>query len=127
MYGDQRVYREGLIEYGHYFQNIAKISGFFNVHPFDLAEFFDQLEKALTIEPQLSKYKIRCIAYEIFLYDTVDMHKPLQLQCTNHFLHKGRAEPQYAEIVSMSKMYDFESEVMVKAMDVSKRVSALYK
>lgn len=94
------------------------------MHPFDLAAFFLKMEKLLDDNPHLRAESILFLANNIFLYDTLQVCKPLQLRDAAVLLRKAQTEPQYLEIELISKKFDVKDIVLVQQMNLAKGVSS---
>lgn len=132
--GSQTEYRAAIIEYGKYFQDVAKSLGVLYLHPFDLAQFFVKMENIFKGMEDLQKLRgtlsvredlIRCAANEIFLYDTWDGNKHMQVACAVHLLHEGQNSEEFLEIFPMTRNTKLRSPELVQTMNLSKVVSSL--
>lgn len=129
-HGDQNEYQAAIIEYGNYFQKVAKSYGSLYSHPFDLAQFFFKIEKILKDmeepqqpEPLSSREEsIRCVANEIFLYDPV---KNPHLRCALHLIQDEQRSSEYSQLDAVKDISTLSSEVLSQAMNLGKRVSLL--
>lgn len=69
---------------------------------------------------------IRCMANEVFLYDTLVSPKNTQLQCALHLIEAGRGSSyEYSQIDASKDEPRLESEHLVQLMGVGKEVSSL--